>query len=227
MLLSGLGGVLRPPRNAISKRLFASFALYSSLGGDMIKTPYSFEAILSDQEFQKIGQFACRWALIEHTLANCLRVILEMEPEQATVMIFPLNLDTRMKKMEELSKLNLLTDYQKSLLAELKPLIISMQYIRNTVLHGIVVSFTNEDNAYFHLRSKLRNLTKDELFSCDDLINYTAHVTQAFRVSFGDKEYPGHTYALPDRPPIPSFLPKECQARLPTDMEARLTRQAT
>ena len=55
----------------------------------MVKTPYNFEANLSDQDFQKIGQFACRWALMEHAIGNCLRVMLNMEPEDATVMIFP------------------------------------------------------------------------------------------------------------------------------------------
>src|SRR4029434_7484060 len=100
----------------------------------MIRTPYHFEANLSDQEFQKIGQFACRWALIEHTIANCLRVMLAMEMEPATVMIFPLTLATRMKRISKRDKQ--LTVYQLAVLAELKPLIKAMQYLRSTALHG-------------------------------------------------------------------------------------------
>jgi hypothetical protein len=197
-----------------------------------IPTPYNFEANFTAEEFQKIGQFSSRWALIEHTISNCLRVILGMEPEQATVMVFPLTLDTKMQRIERLERLRLMNDYQKALFAELKPLIKAMQYIRNTALHGVVMDWGNPDSAAFQLRSKNRQLLKSDLFSCEDLINYTAHVAQAFRLSLGDKEYDGpwtgqHTYALPDRPPIPSFLPKECQARPPADTEARLTRQAT
>src|SRR5262249_30322456 len=107
----------------------------------MIKTPYHFEANLSDQELQKIGQFACRWALIEHTIGNCLRVMLAMEPEPATIMIFPLSLDLRMTRISKLAEQRFLTGYQLALLAELKPIIKAMQYLRSTVLHGVVMSF--------------------------------------------------------------------------------------
>jgi hypothetical protein len=95
----------------------------------MIKTPYHFEADLSDQEFQKIGQFACRWALIEHTIGNCLRVMLGMNPKHATIMIFPLSLDHRMTRIRELlaRQPTLLNDYQRSVLEELRPLIKAMQ----------------------------------------------------------------------------------------------------
>src|SRR5262247_766726 len=102
----------------------------------VIKTPYHFEADLSDQEFQKIGQFACRWAHIENTIGNCLRVLLGMGPKHATIMIFPLSLDHRMTRISELlaRQPTLLNDYQRSVLAELRPLIKAMQYLRNTAL---------------------------------------------------------------------------------------------
>src|SRR5262245_45204436 len=191
----------------------------------MIKTPYHFEANLSDQEFQKIGQFACRWAFIEHTIGNCLRVMLKMEMEpDATVMIFPLSLETRMARISKLAEQRFLTGYQLALLAELKPLIKAMQYLRSTVLHGVVMSFEDDpDKTHFNLRSKDRNLNLRELFACEDLINYTAHVTQAFRLSLGDKTYEGHeghTYELPHRPRIPDFLPSGC--KLPKDDTALL-----
>ena len=186
----------------------------------MIKTPYHFEADLSDQDFQKIGQFACRWAHIEHTIANCLRVMLEMGPEPATIMIFPLSLDLRMSRIRELAKQRFLTGYQLALLAELRPLIKAMQYLRNTTLHGVAMSLGDDpDQTYFNLRSKGRSLTRGELFSCEDLINYTAHVTQAFRLSLGDKTYEdheGHTYALPHRFTYPSFYPQSAASFLRT-----------
>ena len=69
----------------------------------MIKTPYHFEANLSDQEFQKSGQFAYRWALIEHTIANCLRVRLGMEMEEARVKVFSLTFHQRMEQISKLS----------------------------------------------------------------------------------------------------------------------------
>jgi hypothetical protein len=162
-------------------------------GVGMIKTPYHFEADLSDQDFQKIGQFACRWALIEYTIANCLRMMLGMEMEPATIMIFPLSLDLQMRRISQLTKQRLPMGYQRALLDELRPLIKAMQYLRNTTLHGVAMSLGDDpDQTYFNLRSKGRNLTRGELFACEDLINYTAHVTQAFRLSLGDKTYQEH-----------------------------------
>jgi hypothetical protein len=193
----------------------------------MIKSPYTFESAISDKEFQKIGEFACRWSMIEHTMANCLRAALGMEPGEATIMIFPLSLDQRMQKLRELKSMNIFTPYQQALLAELKPLILAMQYIRNTVLHGTAMDLNFKDEMEWHLRSKGRVLKKSDLFACEDLINYTGHVSREFRMAMGDKlNAPwAPPAALPCRPPIPPFLPKECQARLPADMEALITRQ--
>jgi hypothetical protein len=177
----------------------------------MIKTPYGFEANLTDQDFQKIGQFACRWSHIEHTMANCLRRLLDLTPEEATIMAFSLSLDQRTSRMAELIEKNPLPAYQAAVFVELRPLIRTIQYIRNTILHGVVIDLFPDEEAFFHLRSKGREITKTELLSCEDLINYTAHVAQAFRLSLGEKEAPsGHTYALPDRPPLPEFLRDKC-----------------
>ena len=99
-----------------------------------------------------------------------------------------------------------------------------MRHLRNTVLRGVVTSFGDDpDQTYIHLRSHLRDLNIKDLFACEDLINYAAHVTQAFRLSLGDKTYEGHqghTYALPYRPHIPEFLKEDC--KLPKDDTALL-----
>jgi hypothetical protein len=190
----------------------------------MIKTPYRFEANLSDQEFQKIGQFACRWSLIEHTIGNCLRRLVNISLDDAAIIIFPLNLDSRMRRISDCIRARPLSKHQMALFSELKPLIKAMQFLRNNILHGIVVDNVG-DEPFFHLRSKNRNISKAELFSCEDLINYAAHVTQAFRLSLGEKEdHREPTYALPDRPPIPEFLPKECRAFPPGSTGGPLAR---
>src|SRR4051794_11247706 len=105
----------------------------------MIETPYKFEANFSPEEFQKFGQFAVRWSHIEHTIANCLRVMLNFDPKQASVMIYPLSLDTRMSRMAERIKLIPLQPEQMVLFEELKPLIRAMQHLRTTTLHGTFV----------------------------------------------------------------------------------------
>jgi hypothetical protein len=181
-----------------------------------ITSPYRFEGRMTTEEFAKIGQFACRWSQIEHTIGNCLRRLLDMDPKPAQVMVFPLSLDQRMDRIKRLAGIKGVTPYQRALLNELKPLVKAMQYLRNQVLHGVVVDHFDGEEPFFHLRSKGRDLEKIELFECEDLINYTAHVTQAFRFTLGEKDDPvGHSYQLPPRPPVPDFLPDEC--KLPKD----------
>lgn len=189
----------------------------------MIKTPYLFEPKFSDQEFMQIGRFAIRWSHIDHTIGNCLRRLLDMSPKHATVMIFPLSLDHRISHIEKLAKRQPMDDRSANLFAELKPLIKAMQFVRNTALHGVVIDLDDSREPYFELRSRGRHLTKSDILTCDDLINYTAHVTMAFRLSLGDKDnWPeGDSYALPDRPPIPEFLPAECRTFPPADRVER------
>ena len=179
----------------------------------MIPTPYRFEANFSPQEFQKLGQFASRWAHIEHTIGNCLRRVLNMSQEHAAIIIFPLSLELRMQRIWEAIKQSPLSPESTAFYEELRPLVKAMQYLRNTVLHGIVVGEEGEEQV-FHLRSKDRNLAKAQLFGCENLINYAAHVVLAFRLSLGDEEgRRAQHYALPDRPPIPDFLPDDCRFR--------------
>jgi hypothetical protein len=84
---------------------------------EMINTPYGFETRLSDRDFQKIGQFACRWALIEHTIANCLRRLVDLTPKEAEIVIFPLGLSERMKRIKKLIKCHGLPSYHTTVFA--------------------------------------------------------------------------------------------------------------
>jgi len=178
----------------------------------MIRTPYNFSANLSDQEFQKIGEFACCWAHIEHTVGNCLRRMLNMNPKEATIMVFPLSLDQRMTKIGQLLDLAPLSERHAALFGELKPLIRAQQILRTNILHGVFIDIFEEEEPFWHLRSKNRDVSKTEILACEDLINYTAHVVEAFRLLLGDELNPeGLVYALPNRPAIPEFLPKDCR----------------
>jgi hypothetical protein len=61
-----------------------------------------------------------------------------------------------------------------------------MQYVRNTTIHGVFIDFL-ADEPFWHLRSKDRELTKAQLFSCEELIN-TAHVAEGFPHLLGGQE---------------------------------------
>jgi hypothetical protein len=137
----------------------------------------------------------------------------------------PANTRYQNGRIEELARRPILTEYQRAVLAELKPLIKAMQFLRNTTLHGTVRSFGDDERIYFNLRSKNRSVNRTDLLSCGPVINYACHVTQAFRLSLGERGSREHTYALPDRPQIPEFLPPDCRALPPADKVAPLIRQ--
>jgi hypothetical protein len=44
----------------------------------MIPTPFRYEANVTPEDFQKIGQLSLRWSHTEHIIANCLKVMLAL-----------------------------------------------------------------------------------------------------------------------------------------------------
>ena len=172
----------------------------------MIPTPFRFEAELSDQEFQKIGQLSLRWSHIEHIIGNCLKVMLGLPDDQAVVMVFPLSLSQRLDRMSELADLKPLNPEAKAAFDELKPIMKGIQLVRNNVIHAIVGE--DEDGGQvFHLRSKQRSLTKAQVFGAEELTNYAAHLVVTLRYALGVKNDPDRRHAKPDaRPEIPAFL---------------------
>jgi hypothetical protein len=172
----------------------------------MIPTPFHFEPELSPDEFMKIGQLSLRWSHTEHIVGNCLRAMLDLSMEEAIIMIFPLSLEHRLRRMKEIAAIRPLNQQAKAALDELQIIMKGIQYVRNSVAHAIVEEH-DEEGHVFHLRSKQRTLTKKEIFSAVELTNYAGHVTLALRYALGGKDFPdGHGYTLPERPEIPAFL---------------------
>ncbi len=171
----------------------------------MIPTPFRFEPDLTPEEFQKIGQLSLRWSHTEHIIGNCLKVMLRLSEEEAVVVVFPLSLDQRLKRMADLAQINCLNDTAQRALDELQIIMKGIQYVRNNVVHAIVMKDDKKGHV-FHLRSKSRSLTKAEIFSAEELTNYAGHVTLALRFALGEKEEGGHVYTLPERPEVPEFL---------------------
>jgi hypothetical protein len=170
----------------------------------VIPTPFNFEPTLSDQEFMKIGHLSIKWSHLEHIIGNCLKVILRLSDDEARVIVFPLSLEQRMTRIGELAEIGSISERSQRLFYELRALLKGIQYVRNNVIHAIVE--LGEDGHTFHLRSKNRSLTKEQVFSIDDITNYTAHVVMALRFSLGFKDGSVLDYTLPDRPEIPEFL---------------------
>jgi hypothetical protein len=175
----------------------------------MIAVPYRFEPDLSAEEFMKLGQLSLRWSHIEHVLGHCLKRMLRLTDDEAIIVVFPLSLEQRLARITQVAEINSLGDLALAPLNELKLIMPAIQYVRNNVIHA----FVTEGDHQFRLHSKQRVLTKAEIFSTEELTNYAAHVTLAFRWALGFKSDPsGHSYTLPDRPAIPEFLQSKFQA---------------
>ena len=169
----------------------------------MIATPFMFEANLSDEDFQKIGRLSLRWSHIEHVAGNCLKTMLRLTDQEATIIVFPMNLEQRVNRMTELSEIDPLPEGAKFLFTEFRTLFRGIQYVRNNVIHAIV---GGDKWDQFHIRSKNRTMSKFEIFSSEEITNYTSHVVISLRYALGPKDGPAWPHALPDRPEIPEFL---------------------
>lgn len=189
--------------------VFAKFACWETF---VILSPYRFEPDLSPEEYQKIGQLSLRWSHIEHVIGNCLKTMLRLTDEEAIVVVFPLSLDQRLQRMNRLAEINQYTDKAIAALDELTEIMKGIQYVRNNVIHAILLEDENEGHV-FHLRSKDRSLTKVEIFSSEELTNYAAHLTLTLRYALGLKGLIIREYASPDRPEIPAFLRELIQTR--------------
>jgi len=171
----------------------------------MISTPFNFEPELSDQDFQKIGHLSIKWSHLEHIVGNCLKVMLRLSNDEARIIVFPMNLEQRLTRMSELSEISPISEASQKYLSELRAVMRGIQYVRNNVIHAIVES-TDDAGHNFRLHSKNRDLSKQEIFSTEDLTNYAAHVVFALRFSLGFTDGSTIPYTLPDRPEIPEFL---------------------
>jgi len=178
----------------------------------MLETPFRFEASLTSEEFCKLGQLSLRWSLIEHVIANCLKVLLRLTDEEAIVVVFPLGVEQRLQKLKQVAALTPLNADAQAAFDELKAVMPAIQFVRNTVAHS-VVSETEDGEQIFHLRSKKRSLTKAEVFGAEELTNYAAHVVYSLRYALGLKGSPGDKFPMPPRPAIPPFLKSRVGAR--------------
>jgi len=171
----------------------------------MLETPFIFQNQLTPFDFQRLGELSLRWSHIEHIIGNCLRVMLRLSPEEAIVAVFPLGLEQRLKLIRKLKKLSSLNQEALDALAQLEHVMPGIQFVRNSVAHAILIRGDDGDQV-FHLRSKKRSLTKDEIFSSEELTNYAAHAALSLRYALGMKGHEGARHPLPEKPAIPEFL---------------------
>jgi hypothetical protein len=171
----------------------------------VIKAPFQYDVELTAEEYQKLGELSLRWSHIEHVIGSCLKAMLRLSDDEATVMVFPLPLEHKLQRLNRLMKTKKHPEKAVAALAELTEIMKGIQYVRNNVIHAVVLR-DNKEGHIFHLRSKERSIAKSDIFKSEELTNYAAHLTLTLRYALGIAELPGKEYASPDRPEIPTFL---------------------
>jgi hypothetical protein len=63
----------------------------------MLTSPFRFDKELSSEDFERLGRLSLRWSHIDHMLANCLKILLRLDDNQARIMIFPLTSELRLQ----------------------------------------------------------------------------------------------------------------------------------
>jgi hypothetical protein len=169
----------------------------------MITSPFRFDTELSSGDFERLGRLLLRWSHIDHLIANCLKLQLGLDEDQARVMIFPLSTELRLQRMNELAKLKALpSDKAANVFQKLYAVMKGIRAIRTNVAHAVLIE------GDFVLRSKKnRAFTKEEIFESEELTNYADILALTLRHELGE---PGPAYGppnpLPNSPSIPDFL---------------------
>ena len=186
------------------KRRCASASLYwSGSRGAMIESP--FEYALSPEELQRLGKLSLTWSHTEQLVGHCLKDLLRLSNDEAVIMIFPLSLEQRLRRLQELTTLSQMTDEMKTALEELLAIMPAMQLVRNHVAHAVLIHDPTGE-LQFHLSSKDRTLTKKQIFDSEELSNYACHVAMSLRFSLPSARASGWHKPLPDRPALPDWL---------------------
>ena len=136
-------------------------------------------------------------------IANCLKLQLGLDEDQARLMIFPLSTELRLQRMNELAKLKALPSGKAAnVFQELRAVMKGIRAIRTNAVHAVSIE------GGFTLRSKKdRAFTKEEIFECEELTNYAGILALTLRHELNE---PDPAFDPPDpfpaRPSIPEFL---------------------
>ena len=179
----------------------------------MLNSPFRYEEWLTPGEYQKLGELMLRWSHIDHIIGNCLSAMLRLSPEEAAAMVFPLSMDLRLQRLKKLVRIHGISEEAQNALDALVGVMEYIKKVRTNVVHAIMVDDA-EDGLLFHLRSKQRTLTKDQVFQAEELTNYAAHAVMSFRYALGLKDAPDVRHSLPDKPEIPDFLRNPAPTRI-------------
>jgi hypothetical protein len=170
----------------------------------MIPSPFRFERVLTPEDLSKLALLSLRWALIDHVLANCLKVLRGLTDEEAIDQVFHLYASHKTDEIKRLIKSRNLSAEGDRAWRELMWVMGGVRAVRDAVIHGTPMSLAGD--VTFDHRSKGREFKRQEVLDTEEVTNYAAHAALILRHELGDKDPEGRPGPLPPRPAIPTHL---------------------
>ena len=170
----------------------------------MIPSPFRFERALTSDSLSKLALLSLRWALIDHVLTNCLKILRGLTDEEAIDEVFPQYASRKIDEIKRLMRSRTLCPEGDEAYQALMKVISGVRVVRDAGPHGTIMSL-NADVTFDH-RSKRRKFTLQEVLEMEELTNYAAHAALILRHELGDKDPEGRPGPLPQRPAIPTHL---------------------
>jgi hypothetical protein len=121
----------------------------------MIPSPFRFERLLAGEDLNKLGLLSLRWALIDHVITNCLKVLKGLTDDEAIDQIFPLPASRKMDEIKGLIGSQNLSAEGDEAYRELMNVMSGVRAVRDAVTHGTIMSEGND--VMFDHRSKNRS----------------------------------------------------------------------
>jgi hypothetical protein len=151
MLLSGLGGVFRPPRSTASKRAAASFCENLSRGFlAMSGSDYLDQTAPDNTILALLGSVNFTWAQLDLISSGALASLLKIDPAELGITIGRIETQAKIGKMHSIvrhrrdKKLAILLADAKKELTRLRP-------TRNAVTHGAYIGKSGKGELCFKL----------------------------------------------------------------------------
>lgn len=166
---------------------------------------FLFTTGLTDSELKKLGELILTWSGTEHMLGSALSHLLRVSDDEATALVYPMGLQTKLHWIYTLAPNRATTERSQYLIKELKFIMEYVQTVRNTVIHGILMGGLSEDVS-FHLRSKSRSIRKEDVWAAETPTDYAATIVAHLCWELaGVESLPALASGLPlpDRPVLP------------------------
>lgn len=143
-------------------------------------------------------------------LGNAVKHLLGLSDDEATSVVYPMPLQTRLKWIYKLGPQRAKSQKARDAIVELKAVMEYIQAVRNTVIHGILLGGgISSDPVQFHLRSKERNIPKDDVLAAEKITTYACIISAHLNWSLADPDKIPRDLLqapLPERPELPGLV---------------------